>query len=335
MGRAANTYAYILRNDLMPLIERIVATLPFSPDYVVTVFAHQLKRLEGRYGFTGFCYEQVFDMFNFIHKRGLDPAILKAMLPISYQNPKMEFNSILIQLHYEKADRERILSLAPSLNQMFADICRTKREEANIEWIMGNLRKLALGNIDFAELREAVKDTIAERTVQMIDLFKGYKGQALSVLKNFHIRVWGEAVVQTTRGEFKGIVLPRAENDDDQHIVIKIASGYNVGIDVNTIVDMKEVGYREAHYKIPEKEFPYHEGRPNVKLLGTGGHHRLATGLPHRRGDSRVLARRALRRRARAGRHLQPHHREALCRVQREHGPRAIQEAVHRHRRGD
>jgi len=165
-GAPPDTYAYILRNDLMPLIERIVATLPFSPDYVVTVLAHQLKRLEGRYGFTGFCYEQVFDMFNFIHKRGLDPAILKAMLPISYQNPKMEFNSILIQLHYEKADRERILSLAPSLNQMFADICRTKREEANIEWIMGNLRKLALGNIDFAELREAVKDTIAERTVQ-------------------------------------------------------------------------------------------------------------------------------------------------------------------------
>jgi len=116
----------------------------------------------------------------------------------------------------------------------------------------------------------------------MIDLFKGYKGQALSVLKNFHIRVWGEAVVQTTRGEFKGIVLPRAENDDDQHIVIKIASGYNVGIDVNTIVDMKEVGYREAHYKIPEKEFPYHEGRPNVKLLGTGG--TIASRLDYRTG---------------------------------------------------
>ena len=94
----------------------------------------------------------------------------------------------------------------------------------------------------------------------MIDLFKGYKGQALSVLKNSHIRVWGEVVVQTSRGEFRGIVLPRAENDDDQHIVIKIATGYNVGIDVSTITDMKEVGYREAHYKIPEKNSPITRG---------------------------------------------------------------------------
>jgi glutamyl-tRNA(Gln) amidotransferase subunit D len=116
----------------------------------------------------------------------------------------------------------------------------------------------------------------------MIDLFKGYKGQALSVLKNFQIRVWSEAVVQTTRGEFKGIILPRSENDDDQHIVLKIVTGYNVGIDVNTITDMKEVGYREAHYKIPEKEFPYKEGRPKVKLLGTGG--TIASRLDYRTG---------------------------------------------------
>jgi glutamyl-tRNA(Gln) amidotransferase subunit D len=116
----------------------------------------------------------------------------------------------------------------------------------------------------------------------MIDLFKGYKGQALSVLKNFHIRVWSDATVQTTRGEFRGIVLPRAENDDDQHIVIKIPTGYNVGIDVNNITDMKEIGYREAHYKIPEKEFPYHDGRPNVKLLGTGG--TIASRLDYRTG---------------------------------------------------
>ena len=116
----------------------------------------------------------------------------------------------------------------------------------------------------------------------MIDLFKGYKGQALSILKKFKVRVWSDSKVKTTRGNFKGIILPRSENDDDLHIVLKLATGYNVGIDVNTITDMKEIGYKEAHYKIPEKEFPFTEGKPNIKLLGTGG--TIASRLDYRTG---------------------------------------------------
>jgi len=116
----------------------------------------------------------------------------------------------------------------------------------------------------------------------MIDLFKGYRGKALSVLKRFHIRVWSEAQVQTSRGDFSGIVLPRAENDDDLHIVFKLATGYNMGIAVNTITNMSELGYREAHYKIPEKEFPFTEKLPLVKLFGTGG--TIASRLDYRTG---------------------------------------------------
>jgi glutamyl-tRNA(Gln) amidotransferase subunit D len=116
----------------------------------------------------------------------------------------------------------------------------------------------------------------------MIEQFKGYRGNALSVLKQFHIRVWSEARVKTTRGEFTGIVLPRAENDDDHHIVLKLATGYNVGIAVNTITDMKEIGYKEAHYRIPEREFPFSEKLPRVKLFGTGG--TIASRLDYRTG---------------------------------------------------
>lgn len=116
----------------------------------------------------------------------------------------------------------------------------------------------------------------------MADLFKGYKGKALEILKSYKIRVWSDAVVATTRGEFKGIVLPRAENDDDLHIVLKMVTGYNVGILVDTITKMKEEGYKEANYKIPEKEFPYSEEKPNVKLFGTGG--TIASRLDYRTG---------------------------------------------------
>jgi len=116
----------------------------------------------------------------------------------------------------------------------------------------------------------------------MSDLFKGYKGPALELLKKFNIRVWSDTAVKTTRGDFKGIVLPRSENDDDSHIVLKLATGYNVGIAVKNVLDIEEFGYKEAHYKIPEKQFPFSKEKKNVKLLGTGG--TIASRLDYRTG---------------------------------------------------
>ncbi len=116
----------------------------------------------------------------------------------------------------------------------------------------------------------------------MEDIFQGYKGGALEVLKKYNVRVWGTAKITTTRGIFEGTILPRSENDDDQHIVLKIITGYNIGVDIITITNMKETGYKKANYKIPEKEFPFTEGLPKVKLFGTGG--TIASRLDYRTG---------------------------------------------------
>ncbi len=114
------------------------------------------------------------------------------------------------------------------------------------------------------------------------DIFQGYKGKSLGVLKKFNVRVWGQTVIETTRGKFTGTVLPRSENDDDRHIVLKIPTGYNIGIDIDTIKMMKETGFQKANYKIPEKEFPFTDHLPNVKLFGTGG--TIASRLDYRTG---------------------------------------------------
>jgi len=38
-----------------------------------------------------------------------------------------------------------------------------------------------------------------------------------------------------------------------EHIVIKMHTGYNTGINLESITSITEVGYKEAIYKIPEK----------------------------------------------------------------------------------
>jgi glutamyl-tRNA(Gln) amidotransferase subunit D len=116
----------------------------------------------------------------------------------------------------------------------------------------------------------------------MTESIQGYKGPALAIIKKYNVRVWSDTLIKSSRGEFRGIILPRSENDDETHIVLKLATGYNVGVDVHTINEMTELGYKEAHYKIPEKEFPFTEGLPKVKLLGTGG--TIASRLDYRTG---------------------------------------------------
>ncbi|MBE0592751.1 MAG: Glu-tRNA(Gln) amidotransferase subunit GatD, partial [Gemmatimonadales bacterium] len=87
---------------------------------------------------------------------------------------------------------------------------------------------------------------------------------------------------RTTRGVFEGLLLPRSETSDDLHLVLKLDSGYNVGVRHDTVLALEKIGYREAHYKIPEKEFPVDPANPRVKLFGTGG--TIASRLDYRTG---------------------------------------------------
>lgn len=112
--------------------------------------------------------------------------------------------------------------------------------------------------------------------------YKGYRGVALEVLKKFEAFVWSDVEIKTTDCLYKGTILPRSETADDLHIVIKMPIGYNIGIAAESITDIKINGYKEAHYKIPEKEFPYDPKHPRVKLFGTGG--TIASRLDYRTG---------------------------------------------------
>ena len=102
------------------------------------------------------------------------------------------------------------------------------------------------------------------------DSYKGYRGAALDTLKSFGAMVWSDVEIKTARGAYTGIILPRSETADPEHIVLKLRSGYNIGILARSVEAVTITGRKEAHYKIPEKDFPYDPKKPRVKLLGTG-----------------------------------------------------------------
>ena len=104
------------------------------------------------------------------------------------------------------------------------------------------------------------------------DVLKGYRGLARRRLEAWGVRVWSDVRVINQAGSiFEGVILPRSETFDDLHLVIKLKNGYNVGIHVDRVEQIEELGYKEAFYKIPEQAFPSRPDLPRVTLLGTGG----------------------------------------------------------------
>ncbi|MHA1257674.1 MAG: Glu-tRNA(Gln) amidotransferase subunit GatD [Promethearchaeota archaeon] len=105
----------------------------------------------------------------------------------------------------------------------------------------------------------------------MTEHLKGYKGLGKEILEKNKVAVWDIIKLKTKEGEYEGIILPRNEYSAPDYIEIKLENNYNVGIHATHILKIEKIGKKEAHYKIPEKQFPKNKKLSNILLLGTGG----------------------------------------------------------------
>jgi glutamyl-tRNA(Gln) amidotransferase subunit E len=153
---------YLLRRNLVGLIERIVQECKQESRFVATVFGHQLRHIEGKLPLaSGFTYKKIYGMFVFVNERKIEREILREMVPVVYEHPNMAFESVLITLDYHQHSLEDILSYVPALKRKFREIKKSSSPLAEVDWIMGHLRKRALGNVPLRELRALVEKEVA------------------------------------------------------------------------------------------------------------------------------------------------------------------------------
>ncbi len=79
--------------------------------------------------------------------------------------------------------------------------------------------------------------------------YRGYNGDSLKFLKANQITV-GDSVKILSDITYSGIIMPRYEHSDDKHIVLKLKSGYNIGLEIEKI---EKVEKTEGLQKIIEK----------------------------------------------------------------------------------
>ena len=157
-GVPEDAYTFIFKRNHFPMIERIVKELKYDPKFVGTFYGHTLKFVKGHYKpASKFSYDLLYDLFKFVNEEKLDPQILKQMLPVIYEHPRMDFESVLVSINFKRVDKKEIISHVPFLKDKFKTIRKKHEPEFEVKWIMGELWKRAVGNISMKELYSEVK----------------------------------------------------------------------------------------------------------------------------------------------------------------------------------
>ncbi len=111
--------------------------------------------------------------------------------------------------------------------------------------------------------------------------YTGYNGNSLEFLKTNKIVV-GDSVKILADITYSGIVMPRYEHSDDKHIVLKLKSGYNIGLEINKIKKIEKNPSIEKNIEKNQEIKNNNNNLPNILLLSTGG--TIASKIDYRTG---------------------------------------------------
>lgn len=115
--------------------------------------------------------------------------------------------------------------------------------------------------------------------------FPGYRGRALAALRKTQAEIGDRIRVTKDHQIYEGILIPRSEYGDEKHMVMKLESGYNIGIRITPDTKIKKVGKgaKPAFASPPSPE--QNPELPKVVIISTGG--TIASRVDYRTGAVR------------------------------------------------
>jgi len=111
----------------------------------------------------------------------------------------------------------------------------------------------------------------------------GYRGKALKVLRGISAKVGDRLRIEKPGQIHEGILMPRTELGDQDHVTIKLGSGYNLGVRLTRSTKVSKIGAgKMPRIGLPPLEFKPDPSKPNIAILGTGG--TIASRVDYRTG---------------------------------------------------
>jgi glutamyl-tRNA(Gln) amidotransferase subunit E len=161
-GIPEDTFTYIFSKNYYPLIEEIVNDLKIDPKFVGTFIGHRLKNILGKNKNYKFKAKMIYHLFAFLKENKLNEKIAIRMLPELVAHPRMEFESVLATMKFKKIDSAEILDKLPFINGKFVAMNKKTDPRYRINWIMGQVQKTAMGNMDLAVVEEKVRNMLSQ-----------------------------------------------------------------------------------------------------------------------------------------------------------------------------
>ena len=113
----------------------------------------------------------------------------------------------------------------------------------------------------------------------------GYKGEALAALEKAGCTVGDIIRISSKEKSYEGILIPRTETGDTAHIVVKLKSGYNIGVCITSDTKIEKVG-KGAKPTFASPALPEQNANlPRVVIMSTGG--TIASRVDYRTGAVR------------------------------------------------
>ena len=115
--------------------------------------------------------------------------------------------------------------------------------------------------------------------------FSGYKGKVLQALKKAGAGIGDILRIVKDDQTFEGILIPCSEYGNEEHVVIKMRSGYNIGIQITPSTRIEKMG-EGAKPSFQPPPLPKQKANlPQVAILSTGG--TIASRVDYRTGGVR------------------------------------------------
>jgi len=103
------------------------------------------------------------------------------------------------------------------------------------------------------------------------DVLRGYRGHLRRALEAAQAGIGDLIRVESGGRVFEGILMPRLESADERHLVIKMKSGYNIGVEFDDSVKVIRLGAAEKPEFRPPPPPEAKQGLPRVSIISTGG----------------------------------------------------------------
>lgn len=152
-----DSYNNIFIRNLFTLLYRIINDFDYPATFVGKIVGQTMKHIEGQYvPSSAYNYDRIYDLFSYIKNNGLEKEIIFEILPIAFQYPNMDICSILLEIGFKRISKSDILKNIPALESKFKEIRKSSEKNVQTKWIMGELRTLAIGNINLCELKAEI-----------------------------------------------------------------------------------------------------------------------------------------------------------------------------------